>query len=321
MTTNFRSMEFKVGVFVLFCIALVISTVIYIGYKKELFSSKVKYTVVVKSGENIERGIPVRLSGFKIGQVTDVELDLDGNIKVQVEILEKYKDWMKTDSKIMVDQEGLIGNAYLKVLPGTQNAKILEPGSTIALDTSARTVSDLVAAVEPVIQDLKTIVGNVRTVTEILIDPNGSIQQILRNLEKLSATLNNKNGLLHYVSADERPVRQIDAILTDAEKSMKQIDAILAKTSVIADDAGTAVHEGKEFVTELRAMRNDLATILDNLKSVSQEVKTATKDLRRLRQQGEETLTLSNELLQRLKETWPFTREEDTRPPLPLPAP
>lgn len=62
--------EFKVGIYVIVFMAVVLSSVVYIGIKKDLFAKKVIFFVTSNTGEKIERGIPVKLSGFKIGQVT-----------------------------------------------------------------------------------------------------------------------------------------------------------------------------------------------------------------------------------------------------------
>ena len=175
MDKNFKSIEVKVGIFIALILALSIFILIYIGYKKEIFSKKISYYVISKTGENIERGIPVRLSGFKIGQVENVFLNNIDYVKVEIRILEKYQKWFRQDSRIILDQEGIIGNSYLKLIPGTEKTAQLPPGAEIFLDKVAG-LNEILVEAQPVINDLKAIVSNVRIITDQFLDKNGSMQ-------------------------------------------------------------------------------------------------------------------------------------------------
>jgi ABC-type transporter Mla subunit MlaD len=326
MALEFKTMEFRVGLFLLVVLVTLVSLVIYIGVKKDLFADRITYYVISKTGENIERGIPVRLSGFKIGNVEKVYLDNVGYIKVELEILARYQKWFRENSKFILDQEGIIGNPYFKLIPGTDDSPLLEEGATMTLSKVAG-LNELIQEAEPVIENLKEIVANIRDITDSFIDKDGHVQSILANGEAITDLILTNRGLLYYLTQDPRPVQRMDAILAKTDHAVLSIDRLLqnATTRVedlkpIQDELVLILQEGQEFIKGLETLRQELEPTLNNIEAISTDVKNATTDLVRLRQQGEYTIRLGTELLQRLKETWPFARKELLEAPL-YPAP
>jgi phospholipid/cholesterol/gamma-HCH transport system substrate-binding protein len=322
MAQSFREMEFKVGLFVIVTGVIMVGLILYLGYKKELFSEKVYFYVVSQSGENIERGIPIRLSGFNIGQVNAVELEDPGSIRIEIKILKKHMRWFREDARILVDREGLIGNAYLKVLPGSKDSPMLQPGSVMRLESSARSISDLVAEAQPAMDDLKIIVSNIRSLTDQLVDKDDTAQRLLGNLERVSATLASEDGVFHYLLDDKRPAGRVDSILSDAESIMGNMDRFSAKAVNLEDEISMTIQEARTFLSDLTDLRKELQPTLENLHEVSKELRIASQDLDRFRRQGEEALDMGTDVLKRLGRTWPLTRSTiQEAPALELPAP
>ncbi len=326
MAMEFKTMEFRVGLFLLVVIVALVSLVIYIGVKKDLFAERVTYYVISTTGENIERGIPVRLSGFKIGNVEKVYLDNVGYIKVELEILSRYQKWFRQDSKFILDQEGIIGNPYFKLIPGTDDSPLLEEGSTMNLSKVAG-LSELIQEAEPVIENLKEIVINIRDITGSFIDKDGHVQSILAHSEEITDLILHNRGLLYYLTQDPGPVRKMDAIRAKTDHAILSIDRLLqnATTRVeelepIQDELVLILQEGQGFIKGLESLRQTIDPTLANIETISAEVKNATADLVHLRRQGEYTIRLGTELLQRLKETWPFVRKQIQEAPA-YPAP
>ena len=327
MDKNFKSIEVKVGIFIALILALSIFILIYIGYKKEIFSKKISYYVISKTGENIERGIPVRLSGFKIGQVENVFLNNIDYVKVEIRILEKYQKWFRQDSRIILDQEGIIGNSYLKLIPGTEKTAQLPPGAEIFLDKVAG-LNEILVEAQPVINDLKVIVSNVRIITDQFLDKNGSMQRILSNLEQITEKLNKNRGLIYYVTEDQRPVQKLDKILSATDNLMSSIDRLLQNATMrvsdlepIEDEILGITKDARSFVQELQGIREDIFPILENVKDITIEIKRATTELYRLRQETDYVLRVGSELLDELSQSWLFRKKEFDYSQIELPSP
>ena len=320
MIAKAKRTEFKVGLYVIIITSIVIFCVVYIGIKKDLFSEKIYYYVISTTGENVERGIPVRLSGFKIGQVNDVNLDRIDYVRIEIKVLEEYMPWFKQDSKIILVQGGFIGQTYLKLIPGSDESPVLSPGAIVKLDRVGG-LDEIIAEAKPVLDDLKIIVANVKIITEQLVDEGGPVQNIITNLEQMSHDLRSEKGLVGYLTKDPRPVQKIDSLLTHSTDLVSNATLRMEDFEPMQKELTALVSEVREFVSGIQTLRTDIDPAVSNVVEITDEIKKASKDLVRLRNQGEYTIRLGNELLQRLKETWPLSRAEDTVPPLDLPAP
>jgi len=315
MAQEYKTMEFRVGVFLITVLVAVFAIIVYVGIQNDLFADKVTYYVSSNTGENIERGIPVRLSGFKIGNVQKVYLDNVGYIKIELEILARYKKWIREDSKIILDQEGIIGNSYFKLIPGSDTSPILQEDATLTLSKVAG-LSELVQEAEPVIKNLKEIVANIRNITGSFLDKKGHVQSILSNAEQISDRILENKGMLHYLTEDPRPVNQLNSILARTDHAVQSIDLLVQNSTArindlqpLQEEMVNILKEGQTFIANLESIRGELSPTLTNAALISENVKNATMNLVQLRRQGEYTLRLSTELLQRLKETWPLARK------------
>jgi ABC-type transporter Mla subunit MlaD len=161
-----------------------------------------------------------------------------------------------------------------------------------------------------------------------MIHPDGPYQNLLENLESVSTDIRSGRGLAGYLLLDQRPVDYMDSLLAETDKAMKQINTLLAEATLRAKDIGPMMDEVTQlvaelntFVKQLEALRMELSPAVDNVIEITDEVKRATKDLNKLRAKSEQTISLGNELLQRLKQTWPFVRRDGQGPPEEYPLP
>ena len=320
MSLNQRTLELKVGFFVLAILVAVVVLIVYIGIKKDLFAERIQYTVISQTGERIEPGIPVRLSGFNVGQVTEVTLDRVDQVRMTIRVLKRYQQWFTEDARIILDQEGFIGNSFLKLLPGTETSPVLEEGSVIRLDRIGG-ITELIEEMQPVVEALRAIVINIWDLTDYLVDQDGPVRRILVNAQTMTERLLAEHGLIHYLAEDPRPIEHIDQILSQADTAMQGVNRLLDTAALrvedlapIQEEIAGVIREVNVLIVEFQGIREDVTPLLANITQISEDVKTATHDLISLRRQGEYSLRLGTELLLRLKETWPLSRREATGP-------
>ena len=93
----------------------------------------------------LEVGSDVRISGVKVGTVTDRQLDTDS---FEAIILFTVNTGVRipTDTQAVVTSEGLLGNKYLRLIPGTAK-EFLNGGSEISLTRDFRSLEDTVAEI------------------------------------------------------------------------------------------------------------------------------------------------------------------------------
>lgn len=88
---------------------------LYLIYFKINFNDSIKFKASFKYAEGIEVGVPVKIAGFKIGEVTKVELK-DHYIDISGLIEKTYS--IPSDSILQIQSNGIFGNKYLLIEPG-----------------------------------------------------------------------------------------------------------------------------------------------------------------------------------------------------------
>ncbi len=93
----------------------------------------------------LEVGSDVRISGVKVGQVDDRELDTE-TFEAVVLFTVSSDVRLPADTQAVVTSEGLLGNKYLRLIPGNASETIAE-GGEISRTRDFRTLEDTVSEI------------------------------------------------------------------------------------------------------------------------------------------------------------------------------
>lgn len=111
-------------------VVLVAVALIVFGYMRTgtgSLSSGYEIDAHLSKADGLGVGTDVRLSGIKVGSVTDLTLDPRTYlVTVHMHIRNDVK--IPTDSSLMVTSAGILGSSYLSITPGGDDAMILPHG-------------------------------------------------------------------------------------------------------------------------------------------------------------------------------------------------
>ena len=196
--TRFKGIEKKIGLFVLVAIAGILLTVLAIGVHQGVFTPKTRLHFTTDSGQSLDTGMAVKLSGFKIGVVDKIELTEQARVQVTISVADKYMPWVRTDSKARLMKENVIGANFIEITPGKEPAQQLASGSSITFERErglGQVVDELYAQVQPLIEDLKrvarradTLLAGLPATQQKLDTAIISATKNLDNLEKVTAS-------------------------------------------------------------------------------------------------------------------------------------
>jgi len=134
-----RSVEVKVGILIVVALALLAGFVVIMGG----LSFQSTYTVLVDFDNpgGLKTGAPVRIAGVKIGRVSAMEFragnddtkapNREPHIRVVASIESQFKSSIYDNSKWFVTTQGVLGEFYLGVDPGTPDHPNLKDGATV----------------------------------------------------------------------------------------------------------------------------------------------------------------------------------------------
>lgn len=291
---RFMNIEKKIGMFVLIAVIGIVLVIAFIGIQQDIFTPKTKLYFMADSGKDLNEGLAVKLSGFKIGKVEKLSLDDALRVRVELSIYKEYMKWIKTDSKAKLAKEGLIGDSIIEITPGSATVAQVADNGMIVFERAkgvGEMAEEVKAEVMPVLTDIKQIIHYVN-------DPNGDVKQILRNINKLSAgTLTTKD--------------YIDILLKDADKNL---NATTAKINSLVDSTKQTLENTDNIVKKLDKgipdMMDKVNKTLENVHKTSEDIKNATSktapQLPSLIGKGNDIADSTKDVLDSVKKTWPL---------------
>ncbi len=134
-----RSIEVKVGVLILVALALLGGFVIVMGGLS--FEPTYRVNVDFENPGGLQSGAPVRIAGVKVGSVSEIQFrggEVDAQtgkpvapIRVVAEVEKRYQNAIHDDSRWYVTAQGVLGELFLAVEPGSHGNPILQDGATV----------------------------------------------------------------------------------------------------------------------------------------------------------------------------------------------
>jgi len=285
-----KSLELKVGALILLSVALLGGFVALLGN----FSLRGGHRIYVDfdfSG-NIQSGAAVKISGIKVGKIEEVrflagQIDPQTQRRVQVRIVawieDRVRDAVRKNAEFFVNTQGVLGEQYLEIQPGSFDQPPLEDGAVVRGVDPPRTdlivarlyefldsITSLLRDDKDVIRDfLKSGSSVVRTLDGILKENQTEIGKLLVNIDNLS-----KEGaqLLGSIKNGVGDASQLKATLANLEalsaSVRREIDPILAKAKRALDGVDKITSIDKEKVERT----------LDDLEKVSKQAERIAGD-------------------------------------------
>lgn len=134
-----RSIEVKVGFLILVALGLLAGFVVVMGG----LSLQPTYTVYVsfQNPGGLQAGAPVRIAGVKVGRVSDLEFrggkvdpvthQPEPTIRAVAKIERRYSDSIHDNSRWFVTSQGVLGEMFLAIDPGSIDRPLLADGATV----------------------------------------------------------------------------------------------------------------------------------------------------------------------------------------------
>lgn len=270
---RFQRMGLKLGLFVgagvLLCLVFLLAMAVRQGY----FSPKTPVSFQAASGTDLRPGMAVKLSGFKIGEVSVVELNQLARVDVEMQIENRYLQWIKSDSVAMLAREGMIGDSFISITSGNpaMPALTLEDRLRFVAGSSLGDIAlDVRNRVVPVIDELHAFL-------QYTNDPKGDVRATFRELHALTLQLQQTRKevdaalvAVNHLASTEAPatLAQTRGALLRAEASLAALEKAIPALFTQAGQSLGALDQatGAATVAAVRAgkLLDDTAPRLDS---------------------------------------------------------
>lgn len=191
-----NQLELKVGGFVLMALlglSFFVASVSNLSFMEKGRPMQAVFTFA----NGLKDAAPVRLAGVEAGLVKHMDIFVDEadsrKTKVRVHLWIRQGVQVPVDSKVTINQLGLLGEKYIEITPG-QSTQFLSDDSTLVgndpvpMEKISERVSHLTDKLETTVDNVNDLVGSIKqgkgTVGKLLTDDS-----IYTNLEELTADL------------------------------------------------------------------------------------------------------------------------------------
>lgn len=160
--------ETKVGVFVIFALAILIYMANYLGVFKWHLNNYQPYKVRFTDVSGLAKQADVKIAGVKAGWVDDIKLVDNGRCaEVTLMVDNNYKLYI--DALVEIRQEGLLGNKFIDLIPGLNQDSLVLPGDNIKIPgLSATSIDSLVHKLDDVAKNIDLFVAKLIPVAQNL---------------------------------------------------------------------------------------------------------------------------------------------------------
>lgn len=246
--------QVRVGLLILVSLALLGYAIYRIGDLFDSFAARYEIVTLVPTGIGLLEGAPVTLAGQRVGQIRRIDFLPVGypgphTLSVTLSINDDVREHIRTDSRGRIRTQGLLGDRYLDIAPGTIQAPMLQSGDTLitfdALDLEdvIHTAAATLGAVEGLIEDLRTLTGG-------LVRGEGTIGRLLTDealYDEMVVATAEVQRLLAQVNAAEGTLARLlhdPSLYDELSRAIGRVDAL-----------GAAILEGDGTVARL--LRSD----------------------------------------------------------------
>jgi phospholipid/cholesterol/gamma-HCH transport system substrate-binding protein len=272
-----RNIELRVGLFVIFALAIFVTTIVWVqGYRfsKDNFEVRVVFDEV----GSLANGDPVMVSGIRKGKVRDLKLVEEG---VEVLLVLSNDVILKKDARITVKNIGLMGERFIAVKQG-KSSELLDisqpfPGN---YDTG---IPEVMGMMGEMITELRNLVLSLR-----------SSVASEKNLEKLSATIGHfeklSKSLSDYMNRHESNFdraaenflaasKSLNKIISSSagrvDSTLERVDKMTVRLQGIVTDLEQVARTAREFAENLNSGDGTLQMLVDDRRLYDDLRKTA----------------------------------------------
>jgi phospholipid/cholesterol/gamma-HCH transport system substrate-binding protein len=287
---RFSRLALKVNVFLLIALVMGGGFMALVAYKQGWFVQQSQLHFVTLNALGINKGMPVKLHGFTIGQVSGLQL-ADGGVDVQLSIISQYLPRIPQGSFARHAREsGVVGTAVIDIVPG-KSSMPLAAGALISFEP-ARGVSEI-------IDDFR------RQAVPAFNEIKQAMAQVARSGDDITKILAALRQEVEQLPATHRAVRELVQQTTKATVELnRQAQATLAATERAA---GTVEQAVPALSGKIAASLESVDAAASQLKKTGEEAQATLRSARPLLDQGETAAREAGDVLSAAKRVWPLS--------------
>jgi phospholipid/cholesterol/gamma-HCH transport system substrate-binding protein len=288
------------GLFLIAGVTLFTLGIFLVGNRHEAFSRHLLLNSEFADVDGLTKGSKVRVAGFDAGQVTEIGVpdSPKSQFRVQMRINEQLHGLVRTDSVVTIDTEGVVGETFLTIHPGSPGAAIAQANSTLQ-SKPALSISDLMTHGLGVMDDadaslkqlgsklnvsldgMNLAVGNANDVLVGLKQGRGPAGMLLRD-EKMAAQIRETMTNVQSATATlKQTATRVDGMVGDIQERQlpEKIDETMTQVRSASTEANSTIQQVHRSLNQALGPDIDGVTAAQNISETLTNVNAATGNM------------------------------------------
>lgn len=248
--------HFRLGIFVILGITLLLFAAYLIGNRQNMFSKTFEVSAVFKNATGLQNGNNVRFSGINVGTVSSIEMLNDTAIRVRMIIQDEMRNHIKKNAIASIGTNGLVGSMLINIVPGSGKGSLITPGDQLQSSNKIGT------------QDMMSTLN--------VTNENAAL--LTADLLKISQSLNQGKGTLGRLLIDtvmandlQKTILNLKNISNSAKVTIIEMNKMVAKLNFDESAAGVLLSD--------TISGGKMKNIIQNLETTSTEIEKMSQNL------------------------------------------
>jgi phospholipid/cholesterol/gamma-HCH transport system substrate-binding protein len=202
-----------------------------VGRIFDVFARRYSLVTLVSNASGLREGAPVTLAGQRVGQIKHIDFipveqkHGENNLVVELKISERVRTQIRDDSRAYLRAQGLLGDKFIDINPGSRVASVLEEGDTIPAE-QVMDIEQFLAQGGAVLDSASRAVADVRRITRGLAKGKGTMGQLLTSEQLYSRMLSATNQLQGTLAQFNNPNGTVGRLMHDPALYQRLISAV-----------------------------------------------------------------------------------------------
>ena len=280
----YHRMKLLVGIFITLLVVLIIATFGIVLEKNGFFQDKISFYFITNDASNFYVGMPLNVSGFEVGTISERILMDNGDVKVVFKVSKENHKWICKDTSLILNKP-LIGSPNIKIITSLNDDQLKENEK---LEITIRDdINDIIYNLQPIMEELQDIIHSIHTITYSLSSKDGAFEQSLSNIQKLTSKLASDDSLLTSITGDANATHQLshtfyqtNEILKNLTEMSKELNGILENVQKqLVLPAGDSMKSLNAIFKDIEKKLSKLDGTVNALGSYDKELLTLKKEL------------------------------------------
>ena len=226
-----------------------------VGKLFDVFADRYTIVTMMTNVSGLRDGALVSLAGQRVGKVAEIEFiplgqKREGNhLLLRLEVTDEVRDLIRTDSRAMVRAQGVLGDKFIDITPGSAAGIPLDPGDTIPSE-QMMDIEQFMVKASDAMDRANLIVDDLRVITGGLARGEGTMGAFLRDDELYVRMLGTTGELNQLLTQINRGDGALSRMIRDPELYQRLVSA-----AARVDSLGGLVLHGQGSLSQM--LRSD----------------------------------------------------------------